>query len=1420
MNKKKIISLFLSAAMIVGFFNSGHAGAADKEYENTIQMLDKSRRQAISTRINEAIVESGVNITSDNVIELIILSQLESDISNELYGIGATDVVRFAEGAYKINISAKNSSKITEINDVVTVSTNHKVELDPLVNQGIANPNLEYSNKVTSIKDLWDKGYTGQNTTIAIIDTGIEPDNELLKMTSDGKLKIVDYQEFLGSGLMANSPSEGDVKLSQLNPTSEKISIPYSYFEIGDGGKAVTDYRGSLKMGSGSKEVTISKDLIGKQILAGVYSESRMITDTGVFFDANNNSKVDDYAFICLDNNEDGNYEDVIFDTNNNLDFADEKTTGVYKDVAKELKDVSIFEMKDGQVVLNDNNEPIVLDEYKEQYSRLFNTIENTVIESEDIISKTRFNFVFTRIDNLTFGNWYANIATDTRGHGTHVAGDAAANGYLQHDFVDKAVEPTQKLFGPAKDAQLMALRVFGTKSGTSEDMYITAMQYAAVNGADVVNMSLGSQPVITDGTSLGAQYADLLTAKYGTMFVISNGNEGPALNSNGSPGDSWYALTVGAYCPSFYTVGEAYKQTENQMWIFSSMGPTDDGRLKPDLVAPGSMISASPMWEVVGNGYDELGTFKDQGDTPQIGYSRAQGTSMAAPYTAGVAASLKQAIKEELIPYHPLLLKEAMMKSADTTINNGKYNPAEIGSGMVNPLGAYEELISMKTSNGLPKVTTGQSAPTTWPYDYNDRSLMYTTYQDIYVVPNVQYKNNESMRYVNAAGLYVRDWEIPKDVEVKLPNITGSDVNLYVEKVAYGSGQNTDWITTEANVSIKDGETNYLNLSIDQEKLVEGINTLILKLDDPNTYQLDCTIPVVVIKSNQLGIDNSEEIQSGTVAPGGFERKFVKVNSDTDAIKVSIEVPEGTQGRITPYIYFPNGRKYNILEDNYPFVGLMSDGSFVNKKEFIIRKADLERAALDLSKANPNANYQWNGAWEIDAYCSYASPSSVNYKLEVSMLGLITDSNLKTVELAAGNTFDGTIKTINNSDTDLAVKSYGFIDLNKNMVKERVEGFGEFNTMEKLFQIKESEKNVFHRAIVTNPSYGEGARVWLYLYKASVNPDGSYTIIKPMINKFINVQYNGMESEMITNNLEPGYYVLALFGAIMESGPVDFDLVTQVLSQSDALESTIKINDNTSVIGNGQSADVRYTVKAPSEGGNYIAGITFEDTNGKIVKSYPIRAKVTPTNNVLEVKQQEVPLLNGDMMVNIDAKFPSNEDKETLYGVEFKVNYNPNEVSAEEVLRGDIFTDENSYNVKTEVVKDGEGNETGEINFAYAFKGMAINGATEGNIAKIKFKANKIGAITLDMLNLIVGNYEASEKAVRIVKENISVATPDVNNDGVVDMKDYSRCAYSYGSLVDDGSGRYRDDVDVNKDGIINDLDLNYIIEYFNNNF
>lgn len=223
--------------------------------------------------------------------------------------------------------------------------------------------------------------------------------------------------------------------------------------------------------------------------------------------------------------------------------------------------------------------------------------------------------------------------ADDNNGHGTHVASIAAGSG----------VASDGKYRGVAPDAMIMAAKVLrGDGTGRQSDV-MAGIEWAVQNGAQVINLSLGGPPTPCDGTDALSELVDA-AVDAGVVMCIAAGNSGPGRLTIGSPGCARKPITIGA------TVSDPTTE-HDEVASFSSRGPTADGRRKPDLVLPGVGIVAARA----------DGT--SLGDIINDRYTSLQGTSMATPHAAGIAALLLSANPD----LSPEQVKQRMIVGART---------------------------------------------------------------------------------------------------------------------------------------------------------------------------------------------------------------------------------------------------------------------------------------------------------------------------------------------------------------------------------------------------------------------------------------------------------------------------------------------------------------------------------------------------------------------------------------------------------------------------------------------------------------------------------------------------------------------------------------------------------------------------------
>jgi PGF-pre-PGF domain-containing protein len=277
-------------------------------------------------------------------------------------------------------------------------------------------------------------------------------------------------------------------------------------------------------------------------------------------------------------------------------------------------------------------------------------------------------------------------------GHGTHVSGSVLGNGSLsggQYAGMAPEAELVMQAIGNNSDSLYLP-------SGGLEELF----QQAYDEGARIHTNSWGSDEY-GNYTEHSKQVDQFMWEHQDMLILFSAGNEGIDSDSDGvidsdsigSPATAKNCLTVGAsenergdtFSIVLYTTwggtwsskysvlpisNDYMADDSNGIAAFSSRGPTNDGRIKPDVVAPGTFIASTRSSVASGNGWGDV--------SGNSYYMYMGGTSMSTPITAGAAALVREYYTEVENLTSP---SAALLKA---TIINGACNitPGQYGTG------------------------------------------------------------------------------------------------------------------------------------------------------------------------------------------------------------------------------------------------------------------------------------------------------------------------------------------------------------------------------------------------------------------------------------------------------------------------------------------------------------------------------------------------------------------------------------------------------------------------------------------------------------------------------------------------------------------------------------------------------------------
>ena len=276
----------------------------------------------------------------------------------------------------------------------------------------------------------------------------------------------------------------------------------------------------------------------------------------------------------------------------------------------------------------------------------------------------------------------------DENGHGSHITSVLASS----ERAYDSKGRFTGSFHGIAPDVDLLVVKAFNDESRSTYLDVVNAIAYVVKNrdrfNIKVLNLAF-------QGNAIAHYWQDPINQAVmaawdaGITVVVSAGNSGPDTMTIGAPGNVPYVITVGAVT-DHYTMDDP---SDDYVATFSSVGPTLEGFIKPEMIAPGGhMMGLVPTGSTVTLAHPD---FHDGFD-----YYLMSGTSQAAAAASGVAALMLQ--KDPSLS--PDDVKCRLMASAKAAISDGKatYSLLQQGAGLIDAVAALDSNAEDCANQGL----------------------------------------------------------------------------------------------------------------------------------------------------------------------------------------------------------------------------------------------------------------------------------------------------------------------------------------------------------------------------------------------------------------------------------------------------------------------------------------------------------------------------------------------------------------------------------------------------------------------------------------------------------------------------------------------------------------------------------------------
>ncbi len=398
---------------------------------------------------------------------------------------------------------------------------------------------------------------------------------------------------------------------------------------------------------------------------------------------------------------------------------------GVYDtiipDMSTSWEDYTRFDLESGQkpeydfdftdekpIVLGSGKEFLVYDsdnDGKNDYSAgtigaqvldVYGVMQNKTADIDDTLNAING----TLLPTLDPDGEFFGLMTDFMGHGTSSAASITSRGHETYDIYNNTEKFT--ITGVAPGAKIIPVKalwfgdtVYGWLWSAGFDNTKHDWKFTGNTRADIISNSWGVSTFPSYNAAPGMDMLSLILSVLvtphsldddypGVTIVSSAGNSGHGYGTIGLPNASPFGISVGATTNNVFVGYGPFKDQPrfgnttthyNHVVDFSSRGPSSIGDPKPDLMSIGA------------HGFTPSNVLKIHKDSKEQSFSLFGGTSMAAPIVSGSAAILMEGMRNQSQTIDPFTIKNILMSTAIDLKND----PFTQGSGLVNVSSALD---------------------------------------------------------------------------------------------------------------------------------------------------------------------------------------------------------------------------------------------------------------------------------------------------------------------------------------------------------------------------------------------------------------------------------------------------------------------------------------------------------------------------------------------------------------------------------------------------------------------------------------------------------------------------------------------------------------------------------------------------------